>query len=95
MATGSLQKKRGMYYAACRLVGDSKQRWIPAHIPVDGNNKRKAQSKLNEILDDLRKDEDRIESEKLLEVYAVRNEQKKNKYNAETPCNWLSKMNMV
>lgn len=47
--TGSLQTKKGKYYAVYR-EDNGKQRWVPLDLPVEGNNKRKAQKKLQEVL---------------------------------------------
>ena len=53
MITGSLQKKRDMYYAVLGLIDEStgkrRQKWISTGIPVSGNNKRRADAKLREI----------------------------------------------
>jgi hypothetical protein len=51
--TGSLQTKNGLYYAVVRIpdgYGKIKQKWISTEIPADGNNKRKASSRLREII---------------------------------------------
>lgn len=51
--TGSLQIKNGIYYAVVRIpdeYGNTKQKWISTAIQADGNNKRKAASRLREIL---------------------------------------------
>lgn len=51
--TGSLQIKKSMYYAVLRIPdgrGVEKQRWISTGISVEGNNKRKAQQRLREIV---------------------------------------------
>ena len=53
--TGSLQTKNGKYYAVINttdLSGKRKQKWISTGISVSGNNKRKAEKKLREILFD-------------------------------------------
>ena len=54
MITGSLQKKRNMYYAVLGLIDEStgkrRQKWISTGIPVSGNNKRRADAKLREII---------------------------------------------
>ena len=47
--TGSLQTKKGKYYAVYR-DDRGKQKWIPLDIPIVGNNKRKAQERLREVL---------------------------------------------
>ncbi len=47
--TGSLQVKKGNYYAVYR-DDLGKQKWIPLNLPVEGNNKRKAQLRLREVL---------------------------------------------
>ena len=49
--TGSLQIKKEKYYVVYRDE-DGKQRWIPTGIPSKGNNKRKAQQRLREIMAD-------------------------------------------
>ena len=54
--TGSLTSKHGRYYALVRVpdgVGGTKKRWINTGIPTEGNNKRKAQQRLREILAEL------------------------------------------
>lgn len=53
--TGSLQAKKGFYYAVVNLIGPDgsrKQRWIATGFPEKGN-KRKATQKMHEILEDL------------------------------------------
>lgn len=58
--TGSLQEKHGKYYVVVRLCeanGISKQKWIPTNVPIEGNNKRKAQKIMRETLEDLSKNE--------------------------------------
>lgn len=52
--TGSLQTKKGKYYAVYR-DDNGKQRWVPLDLPVEGNNKRKALKKLQEVLADAEK----------------------------------------
>lgn len=47
--TGSLQIKNGKYYAVYRTETGS-QKWVPLNLSVNGNNKRKAQQKLREVL---------------------------------------------
>lgn len=50
--TGSLQVKKGYYYAVLNFKdqkGKRKQKWIATRLPEKGN-KRKAQEKLNELL---------------------------------------------
>ena len=47
--TGSLQIKKGNYYAVYRTETGS-QKWVSLNLPVSGNNKRKAQQKLREVL---------------------------------------------
>lgn len=54
--TGSLQTKNGKYYVVARIpdgVGGEKQKWISTGIPTEGNNKRKAQQKMRQILAEL------------------------------------------
>ena len=46
--TGSLQIKNGKYYAVFRLNG--KQKWVNLKIESKGNNKRKAERALQEVL---------------------------------------------
>jgi len=53
--TGSLQSKKGRsnYYAVLSYYDDNgkrKQKWVDTKIPTKGNNKRKADAKLTEIL---------------------------------------------
>jgi len=53
--TGSIQVKKGRsnYYAVLNIYdgnGKRKPKWIDTHVPVKGNNKRKADAKLNELL---------------------------------------------
>ncbi|MEA4921384.1 MAG: site-specific integrase [Clostridiaceae bacterium] len=58
--TGSLQEKHGKYYVVVRISetnGKIKQRWIPTNVPTKGNNKRKAQKVMGEILEELSKNE--------------------------------------
>lgn len=45
---GSLQEKSGKYYAVFRING--KQKWVNLQIPTKGNNKRKAEQALQEVL---------------------------------------------
>lgn len=49
MLTGSLQTKRGKYYAVFRL-STGKQKWVNLNIPTKGNNKRKAEAALQDVL---------------------------------------------
>lgn len=49
--TGSLQIKKEKYYVVYRDE-DGKQRWIPTGLSAKGNNKRKAQQRLREIMAD-------------------------------------------
>ena len=49
--TGSLQIKKEKYYVVYRDE-DGKQRWIPTGLSSKGNNKRKAQQRLREIMAD-------------------------------------------
>ncbi|MDR1688820.1 MAG: site-specific integrase [Clostridiales bacterium] len=51
--TGSLQEKKGVYYAVIRLAdetGKMHQKWTSTGIKVEGNNKRKANAFLRELL---------------------------------------------
>jgi len=53
--TGSIQIKKGNsnYYAVLNIYdgnGKRKQKWINTQVPVKGNNKRKADAKLKELL---------------------------------------------
>ncbi len=53
--TGSLQAKKGFYYAVVNLIGPDgsrKQRWIATGYPEKGN-KRRATQKMREILEKL------------------------------------------
>ena len=53
--TGSLQTKKGYYYAVVNLIapdGGRKQRWIATGFPEKGN-KRRATQKMREIIEDL------------------------------------------
>ena len=53
--TGSLQAKKGFYYAVVNLTGQDgsrKQRWIATGFPEKGNKRRAAQ-KMREIIEDL------------------------------------------
>ena len=45
---GSLVKKSGKYYAVFRVNG--KQKWVNLQIETKGNNKRRAEKALQEIL---------------------------------------------
>ena len=50
--TGSLQVKKGYYYAVLNfkdMYGKRRQKWISTHLPEKGN-KRKAQEILNELI---------------------------------------------
>ena len=54
--TGSLQTKGTMYYAVVYLpdeTGKYKPKWISTGITVEGNNKRKANARLREIVVEL------------------------------------------
>ena len=48
MLKGSLQQKNGIYQAVFRI--DGKQKWVSLRIPIKGNNKRKAEQALQEVL---------------------------------------------
>ena len=51
--TGSLQIKSNIYYAVLNYkdeLGKRKQKWISTDIPAVGNNKRRAESRLREML---------------------------------------------
>ncbi len=51
--TGSLQQKNGKYYVVARVkdnTGKLKQKWVSTGIPTKGNNKRRAEAKMREIL---------------------------------------------
>jgi len=52
--TGSIQTKKGRknYYAVINVYDDGKRKpkWIDTGVPIKGNNKRKADAKLNELL---------------------------------------------
>ena len=48
MITGSLQKKKGLYYAVLNIYddyGNRKPKWIPTGYKIKGN-KKKAEEKL-------------------------------------------------
>ena len=49
--SGSLQVKNGRYHVVTYI--NKKQKWIATGIPVAGNNKRKAEKRMREILTDL------------------------------------------
>lgn len=56
--TGSLQTKSGKYYAVINTTdtnGKRKQKWISTGIETAGNNKRKAEKRLREILQEYEK----------------------------------------
>ena len=59
--TGSLQTKKGKYYAVYR-DDRGKQKWVPLNLPVAGNNKRKAQQRLREVLVEAEKNQSVITS---------------------------------
>lgn len=62
--TGSLQTKNGKYYAVINTTdtnGKRKQKWVSTGINVAGNNKRKAEKRLREIL---------VEYEKKINVFS-------------------------
>ena len=59
--TGSLQIKKGNYYAVYR-DDKGKQKWVPLNLSAEGNNKRKAQQKLREVLADAEKNRSVITS---------------------------------
>lgn len=66
--TGSLQVKHGKYYVVVRLpdgAGGTKTKWINTNIPVEGNNKRKAQQRRIEILAELEESKDLISADML------------------------------
>ena len=51
MITGSLQKKKGLYYAVLNLYDDygkRKPKWIPTGYTIKGN-KKKAEEKLEQF----------------------------------------------
>ena len=51
MITGSLQKKKGLYYAVLNLYDDCgkrKPKWIPTGYTIKGN-KKKAEEKLEQF----------------------------------------------
>lgn len=56
--TGSLQAKKGMYYAVLYLeddkTGKKKHKWVSTGIPVAGNNKRVANRELQAIINQYR-----------------------------------------
>ena len=52
---GSIQIKRDKYYAVVRF-SDKKQKWISLELSVSGNNKRKAQQKFRELMEELEKE---------------------------------------
>jgi integrase len=54
--TGSLQVKKGIFYAVVRIpddMGIEHQKWISTGLKADGNNKREANQRCREILTDL------------------------------------------
>lgn len=54
MITGSLQIKKQKYYAVLNLTdqnGERKQKWISTGLSVAGHNKRAAQKRLTELID--------------------------------------------
>ena len=59
--TGSLQIKKGNYYAVYR-DDSGKQKWIPLNLSAEGNNKRKAQQKLRDVLAEAEKNRSVITS---------------------------------
>lgn len=59
--TGSLQIKKGNYYAVYR-DDNGKQKWIPLNLSAEGNNKRKAQQKLRDVLAEAEKNRSVITS---------------------------------
>ena len=51
MITGSLQKKKGLYYAVLNIYddyGNRKPKWIPTGYKIKGN-KKKAEEKLEQL----------------------------------------------
>ena len=57
--TGSLSQKHGKYYVIIRIPdsqGILKQKWINTGISIDGNNKRKAKQRMNEIISEYERD---------------------------------------
>lgn len=52
--TGSLHTIKGKCYAVYRDDNET-QRWVPLDLPVEGNNKRKALKKLQQVLADAEK----------------------------------------
>lgn len=59
--TGSLQIKKGKYYAVYR-TDNGKQKWVSLDLPAEGNNKRKAQQKLRDVLAEAEKNQSLITS---------------------------------
>lgn len=57
--TGSLQIKNDKFYAVLNLKVDGKRKpkWIPLGIPTRGN-KRRAEAKLNRLLEEYAREED-------------------------------------
>lgn len=54
MVTGSLQIKKGIYYAVINLIdeeGKRKQKWISTGLSTSGHNKRAATNELNRIIE--------------------------------------------
>ena len=53
-ATLQIKKNRPTYYILLRypdeLTGKERQKWVTTDIPIKGNNKRKAEAKLSEVL---------------------------------------------
>ncbi len=60
--TGSLQIRNGKYYAVYRN-DKGKQKWVLLDIPASGNNKRKAQLRLREVLAEAEKGRDVVTSD--------------------------------
>ena len=56
-----IEIKKGKYYAVYR-DDRGKQKWVPLNLPVAGNNKRKAQQRLREVLVEAEKNQSVITS---------------------------------
>ena len=57
LMTGSLQIKRDKYYAVLNMYDENhkrKQKWIDLELSSKGNNYRKANQKLNNIMTDIK-----------------------------------------
>ena len=96
MITGSLQVKKGYYYAVINLIGEDgkrKQRWISTGLPEKGN-KRNAAQKLHEIIVDLEAQKVRFDSSmKFWELLELWLESSKGRIRDSTYQNYKTVMN--